>query len=112
MANKVGKIGKQNRNAGTHPSYEKRGMTKDQILRKRKKDTEYGKKKSSIRYRGEHEKKRKELGLKVNDKIDASKQVSVKNGKVFWKKESRSKNRGSNSSSPGDRRARGKKNKK
>lgn len=107
MANKVGKTGKQNRNAGNHPSYKKRGMSKEQIEKKRKRDTAYGKRKANKKSRALHGKKRKELGLKVGDSRDASKKVSVKDGKVKWTKESRSKNRGSKSSAPGDKRARG-----
>ena len=103
--NKVGKVGKQNRNAGSHPSYKKRKMSLAQILAKRKYDKNYSAKPKNVAKRGEDNKGRKKLGLKVGDKRDASRRVI--NGVVKWVKEHRSKNRGSKSNSPGDKRARG-----
>lgn len=55
--------------------------------------------------RADRNRNRKKLGLKKGDPRDAS-EVMV-NGKKVWKKEHRSKNRGSKSNMPGDRKARG-----
>lgn len=97
--NKVGKNGKQNRNAGNHPSYESRGMSEESIKNKKEYDTKYQKNKK--KYRALLNKKNKEMGSKVGDNKDVS---HKKGGFVL---ESQSKNRGSKTNSAGDKRARG-----
>ena len=70
----------------------------------------YNKKPSSKKKRAEDNKARRELGLKKGDKRDASRKRRIdENGKLisFFTPECRSKNRGSKSNMPGDRRARG-----
>lgn len=49
--NKVGKVGKQNRNAGSHPSYKKRKMTPAQIKAKRAYDKRYAAQPKAKKYR-------------------------------------------------------------
>jgi len=111
--NKVGKTGKQNRNAGKHPSYKKRKMSAEQIRKKRARDKAYNAKPKNTKKRSEDNRERKKLGLKVGDKRDASLKTIVKKVKGKVKKvkkyvaEHRSKNRGSKSNSDGDKRARG-----
>lgn len=104
--NKVGKKGKQNRNAGKHPSYKKRKMTAEQIRKKRARDKKNNAKKANKKKRAKTNSARKKLGLKVGDKRDAS---HTKNG---IRAKHRSKNRGSKSDQAGDKRARGGKKKK
>jgi hypothetical protein len=67
----------------------------------------------NIESRSQDNSARAKLKLKKGDKRDASRTVRRVNGKlvVTWKAEDRSKNRGSKSNSPGDKRARGKKRK-
>ena len=64
--------------------------------------------------RAEDNQARKDLGLKKGDPRDASRKTRIgKDGKLvsYFTKEHKSKNRGSTSNQPGDKRARGKKNK-
>ena len=61
----------------------------------------------AIAKRGGCNEGRKKLGLKVGDTRDAS-ETKDKKGKTIWTALARSKNRGSNSNMPGDRKARGK----
>jgi hypothetical protein len=100
--NKVGKRGKQNRNAGNHPSYKKRKMTAEQIRKKRLRDKKNNAKPENKKKRAKTNGARKKLGLKIGDKRDAS---HTKNGIVA---KHRSVNRGSRSDQAGDKRARGK----
>lgn len=58
MRNKVGKIGKQNRRAGNHPSYRKRNMSLAQILAKRAYDKRYAATDQAKKYRAELGKKK------------------------------------------------------
>ena len=72
----------------------------------------YNKTAKAKKSRAEDNQARKDLGLKKGDPRDASRKTRIgKNGKLetYWSKEHRSKNRGSTSNQPGDRRARGKK---
>jgi hypothetical protein len=62
--------------------------------------------------RAEDNKARGELGLKKGDPRDASRKTRIgKNGKLttYFSKEHKSKNRGSKTNQPGDKRARGNK---
>jgi hypothetical protein len=71
----------------------------------------YNKTPKAKKSRAEDNKARKDLGLKKGDPRDASRKTRIgKNGKLtsYWAKEHQSKNRGSTSNQPGDRRARGK----
>jgi len=97
--NSVGKNGKQNRNAGNHPSYEKRGMSESSIEKKKEYDSKFQKNRN--KYRALLNKKNKEMGSKVGDGKDVS------HTKEGFKLESQSKNRGSKTNSAGDKRARG-----
>src|SRR5699024_952483 len=106
--NKVGKKGKQNRNAGKHPSYKKRKMSKESIEKKRKYDTQYHKKKSSKLKRADANRKRRQQRKKGNKRarIGSNFDFDHHTGRM----ERRSKNRGRNSKTggtSGDRRARG-----
>lgn len=80
----------------------------------------YNAKPENIKSRAKDNKARKDLGIPVGSKMDASKKSRIgKNGKLitYWVAEHRSKNRGktgnSSDAQPGDKRARpGKKSKK
>lgn len=98
-------ISRRNKNAGKHPSYDKRGMTSEAIRRKRKRDKAIGAKAEQKKRRAETNKARrkaKKRGTKIAGK-DAS---HTSKGIVF---KSVKANRGSKSDSPGDRRSRGSK---
>ena len=72
----------------------------------------YNKTPKAKKSRAEDNKARKDLNLKKGDPIDASRKTRIDgNGKLisYWSKEHQSKNRGSTSNMPGDKRARGKK---
>lgn len=97
MPNKVGKSGKQNRLAGKHPSY--KGMSKEQIERKKKYDSEYQKSESRVQYRvelnKENNKRKKSGSQKVGDKSDISHSITQDGKKVFTS-ESQKSNRARN----------------
>lgn len=59
---------KRNRNAGKHPSYKKRGMSKASIENKKKYDTAYGKTEQAKKKRADANRKRKEQQKKGNPK--------------------------------------------
>lgn len=80
--NRVGKIGKQNRNAGKHPSYLKKGMSEDAINKKKQYDSEYQKKR--VKYRVGLNKKNREIGS-VGDGLDVS---HTKGGKMVLERQS------------------------
>lgn len=72
---------------------------------------EYNKTPEARKSRGRDNKARADLNLEVGDPRDASRKTRIgKNGKLisYWAKEHQSKNRGSTSNMPGDKRARGK----
>jgi len=99
--NKAGKEGKQNRFAGSHPSYRKRGMSEESRQKKIEYDKEYQKKKS--KYRAVLNAKNRKDGTYGNGD---GKDAYHKGNKIVGHK-SQSANRGSKSDSAGDRRARG-----
>jgi|TARA_R110000744_G_scaffold38990_1_gene88857 hypothetical protein len=81
----------------------------------RKYQREYNKTPEAIKSRGEDNQARADLNIPVGSKMDASRKTRIdKNGKLisYWAKEHFSTNRGSTSNMPGDKRARGGKNKK
>ena len=80
--NKVGKNGKQNRNAGNHKSYEKRGMSTESINKKKEYDSKY--QKNRAKYRAALNKKNKEVGS-VGDGKDVS---HTKNGSLVLENQS------------------------
>lgn len=90
--NKVGKKGKQNRNAGKHPSYKKRGMSKEAIENKRKYDREYQRKRRAKLKRADANRKRREEQKKGNPKAKVGSKYDYdhKTGRM----EKRSVNRG------------------
>ena len=74
----------------------------------------YNKTPKAKKDRAEDNKARKDLGLKKGDPRDASRKTRIgKNGKLttYFTPQNKSENRGSTSNQPGDKRARGKKNK-
>jgi len=76
----------------------------------RKYQREYNKTEKAKKSRAEDNKARKDLGLKKGDHRDASRKTRIdENGHLisYFSKEHRSKNRGSKSNQPGDKRARG-----
>lgn len=78
--------------AGKHPSYNKRGMSKAEIERKKAYDTEYQKTEERKKYRAELNKANRKAGTYGNkDGIDMS---HTKTGRLV--KESQSKNRARN----------------
>jgi len=82
----------RNRNAGKHPSYKKKGMTDEQIARKKAYDTEYHKSPERRKYRAALNKKNRDKGTYGNgDKKDESHR---KDGGTS--QESQSKNRARN----------------
>lgn len=81
---------KRNRYAGKHPSYKKRGMTAEQIKKKRAYQKEYNKTKSAKRHRAQLNKENRKRGTYGNgDGKDVS---HSKDGKKL-RLESQSKNR-------------------
>lgn len=85
---------KRNRNAGNHPSYKKRGMSKKSIENKRKYDKAYHQSKERKKYRADLNRANRKAGTYGNgDKKDMS---HTKKGKMV--KESQSKNRARNGS--------------
>tara|TARA_R110000822_G_scaffold40255_2_gene109692 strand:- start:45 stop:332 length:288 start_codon:yes stop_codon:yes gene_type:complete len=84
----------RNKNAGNHPSYDKRGMTAAQIEHKKAYDKKYHATTERKKYRAKLNKKNKKAGTYGNnDKEDES---HKKNGKTS--REGRSKNRARNGS--------------
>jgi hypothetical protein len=73
----------------------------------------YNAKPENIKSRAKDNKARADLNLPVGSKKDASKKTRIVKGKLitYWVAEDRSKNRGSKSNQPGDKRARGSKQK-
>lgn len=85
---------KRNRNAGKHPSYKKRGMSKKSIEKKRQYDKKYHQSQERKKYRAELNKANRKAGTYGNgDKKDMS--HTKKGGLV---KERQSKNRARNGS--------------
>jgi len=81
---------KRNRNAGKHPSYKKKGMTKEQIAKKRAYQKEYNKTPSAKKHRTELNKDNRDLGTYGNgDGKDVSHSADGKSTTL----ESQSKNR-------------------
>lgn len=104
--NKVGKRGKQNRNAGKHPSYKKRKMTPAQIKKKRERDKKYNKR--TVADRVERNRKRREQRKKGNKKAKVGSKYDYDHatGRMVHRKKNRGRN-SKNGGTPGDRRARG-----
>lgn len=81
---------KRNRNAGSHPSYKKLGMSKERIAKKRAYDKEYAATDKAKKYRAELNKKNRQAGTYGNgDGKDVSHSMDGK--KTFM--EDQSKNR-------------------
>lgn len=76
--NKVGKKGKQNGNAGNHPSYIKLGMSKEAIARRIAYDKERQNTPERIAYRVELNRKRREAIKKGTAKVGDGKDISHK----------------------------------
>jgi uncharacterized phage-associated protein len=93
----------RNKNAGKHSSYDKRGMTDEQIKKKRAYDKKFNASPEQKKKRSELNKANREAGTYGNGD---QKDVTHKNGKISGTAH-QSKNRGSKSDSAGDRRARG-----
>lgn len=82
----------RNKNAGKHPSYKKRGMSKKSIAKKRAYDKQYSSTTKRKKYRAKLNKKNRDSGTYGNgDKKDYS---HTKSGKLV--KESQSTNRARN----------------
>jgi hypothetical protein len=93
----------RNRNAGTHPSYKKRGMSEEQIEKKKAYDKKFNASSEQKKKRSELNKENRKRGTYGNgDSMD----VTHKDGKISGSAH-QSKNRGSKSDSAGDKRARG-----
>lgn len=90
--NKVGKEGKQNRNAGKHPSYKARNLSEETIKKKREYDKEYHKKRRAKLKRADANRKRREEQKKGNKRarIGSGFDFDHKTGRM----EKRSVNRG------------------
>lgn len=84
---------KRNRNAGKHPSYKKRKMTKKQIAAKRAYDKKYHKSKKARKYRSNLNKANRKAGTYGNG--DGLDMAHSKDGKKL-RKQKASKNRANN----------------
>ena len=93
----------RNKNAGKHKSYDDRGMTDEQIAKKRAYDKKFNAKPSERKKRSELNKENRKRGTYGNGD---GKDAYHKDGKIVGMKD-QSANRGSKTDSPGDRRARG-----
>lgn len=82
----------RNKNAGSHPSYDKKGMSEDQIKRKKAYDKKYHATPARKKYRAELNTKNKKAGTYGNG--DGKDMSHTKTGKLT--KESQSKNRSRN----------------
>jgi hypothetical protein len=80
MSNSVGKVGKRNRMAGTHPSYAKLNMSPATRRKKLTYDKAYQNTPERIAYRVELNKKNRELSKRGQSKIGDGKDVSHKIG--------------------------------
>lgn len=97
---------KRNRNAGSHPSYEKRGMTPAQIEAKKKRDKEYNKK--TVADRVDRNKKRREGQKAGNPKAKKGSGYDYDHASKRFVKQSTNRGRNSkNGGTAGDKRARG-----
>jgi hypothetical protein len=93
----------RNKKAGHHPSYDKRGMTEEQIRNKRKRDKKINERPEQVKKRTECNKKRSKLkskGVDVRGKdvSHTSQGLKLKSVKA---------NRGNKTDSKGDKKARG-----
>tara|TARA_R100000951_G_C2628099_1_gene176701 strand:- start:80 stop:367 length:288 start_codon:yes stop_codon:yes gene_type:complete len=82
----------RNKNAGKHPSYDKKGMTEDQIKRKRAYDKKYHATTARKKYRAALNAKNKKAGTYGNG--DGKDMSHTKSGKLV--KERRKRNRARN----------------
>lgn len=87
--NAVGKVGKRNRLAGSHPSYDKGGLTREAIKKKIAYDKTYQATPARVAYRMELNKKNRQLQqdgtAKVSDGKDVSHRVGYKSGGTILK---------------------------
>lgn len=81
----------RNKNAGNHPSYKKRNMSKASIAKKRAYDKKYHKSKKARKYRAELNKERRKRGIYGKGGGDLAHTPS---GKLV--RQSKSKNRANN----------------
>lgn len=88
-------VNKRNRNAGNHPSYDKRNMSESAKAKKRAYDTAYGKTDKAKKQRADANRKRRAEQKKGNPKakVGSKYDVSHKKGGGYTM-EDRSKNRG------------------
>lgn len=94
---------RRNKNAGTHPSYEERGMSKESIKKKRSYDKEFSASDEQKKHRADCNRerakaKKRGVNLKGKDVSHTSSGIKIKSIKA---------NRGSKSDTQGDRNARG-----
>lgn len=83
----------RNRNAGKHPSYKARGMTPEQIRKKRQYDKKYHKTPEARKYRSDLNKANRKAGTYGNG--DGKDMAHSKDGKRL-RKQNQSKNRANN----------------
>ncbi len=94
---------RRNKNAGKHPSYDKRGMSKSSIEKKKAYDRAFSSSEEQKKKRAETNKKRREA-QKAGKNIRGKDASHTSSGIRFTSTKS---NRGSKTNQPGDRRARG-----
>lgn len=85
-------VSKRNRNAGKHPSYKKRGMSKKSVAKKRAYDTAYGKTEKAKKQRADANRKRRAEQKKGNPKAKVGSKYDYDHS--TGRMEHRSKNRG------------------
>lgn len=91
---------KRNKNAGKHPSYEKRKMTPEQIKKKREYDTKYHKTKERKKYRAELNKANRQAGTYGKMTKMGKDRSHTKSGKLVLENSSKNRARqGSNNKS-------------
>jgi hypothetical protein len=82
----------RNKKAGDHPSYKKRGMTSEQIKKKKEYDTKYHKSPEARKYRSELNQERRKRGIYGKGGGDLAHSADGKSLRV----QSASKNRANN----------------
>lgn len=86
---------KRNRFAGKHPSYKKRGMSEEQVAKKRAYQKEYNKTESAKNHRTELNKENRDRGTYGNgDKKDVSHSLDGKKTKLESQSSNRARKKG------------------